>query len=169
MLEARSAGPVISGANSDDVLLCRPENSFHKRVTSRKPTSRWRACSSLETTYWSGLFGNFVFRKNHASITNDDDNQPNGTRTTIIFQPPKWLVELGLRYEINVCLHGTMGSFETYRIVAWGAPILQYCREGNIEGVRELLSTGQASVWDIDEHGNTTLHVRSLARPHYPI
>lgn len=41
-------------------------------------------------------------------------------------------------------------------------PIFSYCRDGNIDGVRRLIDTGEASVWDTDSRGTRPLHVGDI-------
>jgi hypothetical protein len=102
------------------------------------------------------LFRSFILTKSNIPITeNDDDNQQNDTMTTITFCPSKWLLKLGLGYEVNASLSSMMGWFETHRIIARDSPIFESCYEGNLEDVQKLLSNGQASIWEIDEYGQT--------------
>ena len=51
---------------------------------------------------------------------------------------------------------------ETSYPVPDDALIFEFCREGNLAGVKTLLSKGQASVRDVDSLGRTALFVSPL-------
>jgi hypothetical protein len=50
-------------------------------------------------------------------------------------------------------------TFNSIRIVPQDSPIFKFCRQGNVQGVRELLSHGLASVFDVDGNGQSPLYV----------
>jgi len=40
--------------------------------------------------------------------------------------------------------------------------IFEFCRQGNLSAVRQLISQGQGSIWDVNSWGETPLHASSL-------
>lgn len=76
----------------------------------------------------------------------------------IMVRTPNWLTQY------NFC---SMGSPERMlrlqRKVPWGSEesVLKHCLKGNLDGVKHLLMSGRASLYDVDpNHGRTPLHVR---------
>ena len=53
-------------------------------------------------------------------------------------------------------------TFNTIRRRPWNSEIFVLCRVGNINGVKRLLDYGEASVFDVDDHGDSPLHVSSI-------
>ena len=98
-------------------------------------------------------------------------------QTSITFRPAEWLVKLGAKYGFHACIvkdftHGWQHKLETFCPVPDDSPIFHLCSTGNLAPVRDLLSTGRASVRDTDSLGRTPLHVsaRITAYPtHYPV
>ena len=72
-------------------------------------------------------------------------------------------MRLGLAYELHLALfhssRGWKGSLQTYQPVPDDSLIFEFCRTGNVEGVQLLLSRKEASIWDVNSHGWTPLHV----------
>jgi hypothetical protein len=50
--------------------------------------------------------------------------------------------------------------FNSIRRRPWDSEIFQLCREGDVQGVKMLLDCGGASVFDVDDHGDSPLHAR---------
>ncbi|TGO86594.1 hypothetical protein BPOR_0291g00130 [Botrytis porri] len=80
----------------------------------------------------------------------------------LIIYPSKWLAKLGVGYGIELYILASRGwrySFQPFRAVPESSLIFQFCREGNLGGVRTLLSRGDASPYDRDPLGRTPLWV----------
>jgi len=90
--------------------------------------------------------------------------------TSFIFYPASWFSRTGLRYgtEANFQWSPTMGwkfNVSVIRAVPENSLIFDMCRAGNADGVKLLLSRGDASLKDTSPKGWTPLHVRRS----YPI
>ncbi|KAM0157903.1 hypothetical protein ACHAQE_002158 [Botrytis cinerea] len=78
----------------------------------------------------------------------------------IIVYPSKWLVNIGMAYGVKLSVLASRGwqySFQPFRAVPESALIFEFCRTGNLDGVRTLLSRGDASPYDRDPSGKTPL------------
>jgi hypothetical protein len=70
---------------------------------------------------------------------------------------------LGLSRGLMVSARSTSGwqfSIQPFRAVAEDSLIFEFCRKGNLEGVRTLFERREASPWDRDPTGQTPLWVR---------
>lgn len=94
---------------------------------------------------------------------------PLGTRDSIeaesqlIVYPSKWLTKIGIAYGVKLSVLASRGwqySFQPFRAVPESALIFEFCRSGNLDGIRTLLSRGDASPHDRDPLGRTPLWVR---------
>ena len=79
-----------------------------------------------------------------------------------VFVPFQWVQKLLYGYAIDLRIAqadrpGWAITLETPRLQPSDAPIFKFCREGNIDGVRDLLFRGQASVLDVNHRGFTPL------------
>ena len=85
-------------------------------------------------------------------------------QTSFAFTPALWLIKLGFNYAIRLEIErsdfrGWKHKMEIARPVPDVALIFEFCEEGNMAGVRSLLSRGEASVRDVDSLGRTPLYV----------
>ncbi|KAK0620114.1 hypothetical protein B0T14DRAFT_566891 [Immersiella caudata] len=83
--------------------------------------------------------------------------------TSFIFYPKSWLGRFGLRRGVEANLHwsGTTGwkfNIKPIRAVPENAYIFRMCEQGNIAAVKDLLSSGDASLMDTSPKGWTPLH-----------
>ena len=86
------------------------------------------------------------------------------SRTSYIIHPASWLINLGINYGLHLgflssSAQGWKSTLKTFCPVPDDALIFEFCRQGNVPAVRDLLSRGYASVRDTDCGGNTPLHV----------
>ena len=89
-------------------------------------------------------------------------------KTSYSICPAPWLIRLGVHYGIHLGFlssptQGWKNSLKTFCPVPDDALIFEFCRQGNVPGVRSLLSGGHASIRDTNSQGYTPLHV-SLTR-----
>lgn len=94
----------------------------------------------------------------HASGVNENVQ----SESQVIVYPSKWLAKIGMVYGFKFSALASRGwqySFQPFRAVPESALIFQFCREGNLSGVRTLLSRRDASPYDRDPLGRTPLWV----------
>lgn len=78
------------------------------------------------------------------------------------FQTPKWLFGISRTVELYEC-RATAGwnfNIQVYNVIPSESPIFEMAGVGDIDGIRQLFSTGNASPFDRDENGLTVLDVR---------
>ncbi|KAF7860350.1 hypothetical protein EAF04_008477 [Stromatinia cepivora] len=78
----------------------------------------------------------------------------------LILYPSKWLARIGMAYGVKLSALASRGwqySLQPFRAVPESALIFEFCREGNLDGIRTLLSRGDASPYDKDPLGRTPL------------
>ena len=87
--------------------------------------------------------------------------------------PAAWLVRLGFRYGLHLSLvkssiRGWKQTLSTSCHVPDDALVFEFCKQGNVSGVRSLLLRGDASVRDVDSQGQTPLFVSTGMRRFLP-
>jgi len=125
----------------------------------------------LKTSTSKNIFGTFEVTSeteflHQTSSKNDDvyeDEDQYEHTTSIKIQPSQWMIRLGIRYRVDATIQHSAQrlrySLDTVYLVPDDSPIFDFCRKGNINAVRTLLSERQASPWDTDSIGRTPLHV----------
>ncbi len=99
------------------------------------------------------------------TIRSLDIDESSETDVTFILYPKACARLLGLSYGMLISAKSTAGwqySIQPFRAVPETALIYDFCRDGNLEGVRSLFKRGEASPWDRDPKGQTPLLVRLL-------
>ena len=127
----------------------------------KKPTQkRFFGRSTVTYTETKTLFGTLYCRS-----TVYEDRGVCCTENFYMAHPANWLVSLGIKRSFDVLFaSSTQGwknnlSSRSFRAVPKDALIFQFCEDGNLEGVKTLLSRGDASLWDRTPWGETLLHV----------
>ena len=97
-----------------------------------------------------------------------DEEYPYEHEESLKFLPAGWLLKLGFNCAYNFSVHdsstqGWQFAIKSINLVPNDSPIFQYCRLGNTEKVRDLMSRNLASVRDVDSKGQTALHVSHTA------
>jgi Ankyrin repeats (many copies) len=116
------------------------------------------------------VFGKVQFRSQKLRIYahSEDDNIFLGTdqyeyHTSFIFHPSESVMSLGAVYGFRFSLSRSNQGLERklceFRAVQDDSLIFKFCRDGDLDNVKLLLSNGQASVFDTDSDGYTPLHV----------
>ena len=87
--------------------------------------------------------------------------------------PAAWLVSLGFKYGLHLSLvkssiRGWKQTLSTSCHVPDDALVFEFCKTGNVSGVRSLLVRGEASVRDIDSQGQAPLFVSTGMRRFLP-
>ncbi|KAE9367954.1 hypothetical protein N431DRAFT_486938 [Stipitochalara longipes BDJ] len=143
---------------SDHNLSELPSNPAKRRI-KRKNILAYRPF------YIRTLFGSIVFQfqMEMKAATNVDPfiKLPRQT-TSIILHPASWATRWGLMFGIQMSpLSNNIGwkyVLLPIRSVSDGSVIFNFCKYGNINAVRELLSRGEASVSVTDSYGRQPLH-----------
>lgn len=90
------------------------------------------------------------------------------TRRSMVFYPASWLRRLGMRYGLNAMASYRLGSWKYGLRPVYAVPdnslIFRFCETGNVEAVREMFLSGEASIYDTNSWGWSLLHV-SLDQP----
>ena len=100
-----------------------------------------------------------------------DDEYEHESSFTV--SPAAWLVSLGFKYGLHFSLvkssiRGWKQTLSTSCHVPDDALVFEFCKQGNVSGVRSLLLRGDASVRDIDSQGRTPLFVSTATRLFLP-
>lgn len=99
--------------------------------------------------------------------TRDSDFQEE-TEIAFRFHPASWIVNLGFLYGLSVDAFQSGQNWKhvmkTFRPVSDNSKIFEFCKAGNINGVKDLLSQRRASPWDTNSTGWTPLHVSEQRR-----
>jgi hypothetical protein len=88
------------------------------------------------------------------------------TEITILVYPTATGRFLGITRAMLLSAQATSGwqyCIQTFRAVEESALVFEFCREGNLEGLRSLFRRKEASPWDLDPEGQTPLLVRLVA------
>ena len=128
-------------------------------LTIRESISQNFFGSIVTTTKTRSLKSRFV----EDDILDDEDCQYEQESSFRIL-PAQWLLKLGFNYAYNIFAHdsstqGWQWCIKPINLVPDEAPIFDFCKQGNLEKVRDLFSRNLASVRDVDSEGYTPLHV----------
>ncbi|RDW57721.1 hypothetical protein BP5796_12522 [Coleophoma crateriformis] len=125
--------------------------------------------TSITSTLFDVVY--FVTRKFRIKVGSSGDMEQLQTNlyeynTHFILHPAQWLLRWGFSFGLDIAIsntmHGWKNNIRTFRAVMDDSLIFEFCKTGNITGVRSLLSRGEASPWDTDSQGWTPLHCTSL-------
>ncbi|KAI9699769.1 MAG: hypothetical protein M1836_002804 [Candelina mexicana] len=96
------------------------------------------------------------------SIDIDRHREQYEVETFFVLHPAPWLAGWGVRYGVKAMvsrsIKGWQNNLKHFRVVANESLIFDFCKEGNIAGVRRLFLRGEASPLDTDLQGRTPLH-----------
>ena len=145
---------------------------YNSTSNSRTKIRRRRTQIAASYTGISSIFGNLTFRSEKFSAQSnmypgeEEDGQQTG-ESYLTIRPALWLARFGLKYGIRVAISQSPGNWKhvlnTFRPVSDNSLIFEFCKLGNIDGVRLLLDKGEASTWDTNSKGRTPLHVSSCS------
>ena len=146
----------------------RSAHDFH-RTPPRARQQTWRFYyhrltqtffgATIHTTKARSLRSGFI-----ADDVLNDKGYPYEREESFGIMPAGWLLKLGFKCAYNFSIHdsstqGWQFSIKPINLVPDDAPLFQYCEQGNIEKIRDLMSRNLASVRDVDSEGQTALHV----------
>jgi hypothetical protein len=141
-------------------------------TSSRSVPRRWHRLKNETSRTSNCFFGDVTVQSSMSQTIFDKgggrEEDEIDYKVRVIFRPATWLMRLGLAYEMHLALFRSSrvwkGTFQTYQPVPNDSLIFEFCRTGNIEGVQQLLSRKEASVWDVNSNGWTPLHVSFEAK-----
>ncbi len=98
----------------------------------------------------------------------DDEDYQYEHESTVRILPAQWLLKLGFNYAYTFSTNDSLTKgwqfcVKPISLVPDDASIFRFCRQGNIKGVRDLISKDLASVRDVNSDGWTALHVSHAA------
>jgi hypothetical protein len=149
-----------------------PGAQYYITSNSRARIRRARAQVAASDTCISSIFGNLTLRSQTFSAPSnvypgEEEDGPQTEESYLTIRPALWLARFGLKYGIRLAIFQSPGNWKhvlnTFRPVSDDSLIFEFCKLGNIGGVRLLLDKGEASTWDTNSRGQTLLHV-SLCR-----
>lgn len=151
----------INGVTDHEVQTKRPSDRRQHRINT------YRNNITIRTIFGTVILNSKTFILRHSSDLCDDDSMLDEDdferKTSVRVHPASWLIRLGVSYGLQMTLlrsiQGWRQTLDTYRAVPDGSEIFKHCRNGNLHGVKMLMSMGKASVWDSDTYGRTPLHV----------
>jgi hypothetical protein len=137
---------------------------------SAKKRRRDRTLLHQSDTKTNVIFGKIHFSSQTFQVLSDegettlDSDFQEETEISFIFHPASWMVNLGFCYGLTAFAHQSGQIWkhivETFRPVPDNSEIFKFCKAGNINEVKVLLSKGGgASPWDTNSTGWTPLHV----------
>lgn len=160
-----------------------PDNESELAFSSRPRPLQRRShnCSRcLESWAVTTIFGTIHIKSiavgNCGACSRNDRSLPHSIKTeretNLILHPTNWLVWLGMKTGLDgtfskTGLDGTFSkgwktTLRPFCAVPDNALIFEFCKNGNIDGIRTLLVRGDASLWDRNSGGQTPLHVSPL-------
>ena len=164
-------GDTVVGAGLNDEKIAKSTSARR----SNNHQTREKDLVSYQRSNSKYFFGTFYVERKVFTLQSCQSNDSAMTRakchythrTSFAFHPAWWLKKMDLDYGIRLILesssaHGWKYTIETTCPVPDDALIFEFCREGNLAGVRSLLSRDQASVRDVDSIGRTPLYVSFL-------
>ena len=147
-------------SHRDEILRRARQQTLTKDTsTIRASTSRTFFGSIVTTTKTRSLKSRFV-----EDDALDDEDCQYEQESSFRILPAQWLLKLGFNYAYNFSIHdsstqGWQWCIKPINLIPDDAPILEFCKQGNLEKVRDLFSQNLASVRDVDSEGYTPLHV----------
>jgi hypothetical protein len=158
-------GTTIGDTNPQDSRPSESGLSLPKKLVSRKRMES--VALVIKSTPFGRIYVHtrrFTAENPRRSLLSNQPNQEYEDETTFTYHPVQWLlnwnINLGLEFVSRHTIHGWKNAIRTFRAVSDDNAIFEFCRTGNIQGVKTLLASGRASPLDKNTHGWTPLHVR---------
>ena len=169
----------FKGKAKADNLTTSPDSLSAADVTSDESDAsgyerRWYRCYlNSSDTRTTTMFGTITSSSKTYGFCPEDaepdslfDEDHIEWNTSFRIHPAQWVLRLGFSFGFDFAMsksqQGWKHHLETYRAVPDDSKIFEYCRTGNLVGVRALLDEGSASVWDRDSNLYTPLLVSCL-------
>ncbi|KAI1871865.1 hypothetical protein JX265_005851 [Neoarthrinium moseri] len=161
IIVGRVVAKIDNIASSSNQLLKGPERQFeeqdnvdHARCTLKQTYSteviHRRKQNNLQTAPWRkpGVLGGFVYERSSNLLDAG-------------FRPPNWLSGISYAWDINLrkSYDGWNFHFRSYSIRPRNSDVFQFARNGNLEVLKGMFASGEASPFDCDEDGyDVTYH-----------
>lgn len=166
--DSEESVPVILGNQARTTPAIKRPNQKRSRSQYEVDTYNSFAKNMLGEIY----FTTKTFRVRSQMYTNLDASPSDDQyefETTVTLHPAPWLIRWGVNFGLRVAVakstEGWKQKLETYCAVPDDSLIFEHCSEGNLDGVRLLLSSGMASPRDTNSNGWTPLDVRYSSPP----
>jgi len=140
-----------------------PASSPTRLLLKQKKEETYRWALSFPTPMWS--------IQARSSVKKVTTSHPWGARESVekdvdyVFYPTGVLRRIGVSYGFWLNAKATNGwkySLQPFNAVPENSLIFEFCRDGNLSGIKSLLRLGQASLQDRDPLGRTPLWVSLL-------
>lgn len=160
---------VFSGKcdSTDHKFACcnsKPVSEYHRSALVRKTESTSRNWNIFVKTPLAKVYSESRTRK--ILVKGSFENYTSyETNYNSLLYPPAWMNILPLSFGVQItarCTSGWEFSIEPFRVIPDDSLIFEFCREGNLSGVRSLLKRRTASPWDRDAAGRTPLWVSEI-------
>lgn len=141
-----------------------------ERYSIAQSASPWRRCIKRSvctySKYHKSIFGTVSYVNKVIHRHSYEDKSENSSwhelATTLTVVPAPWLMRFGFELVSTKMFDTRSHSLRAFRTIPSDALIFEFCREGNVAGVRSLLQRSLASPFDRDESGVTPLHVSAI-------
>jgi hypothetical protein len=169
---------VLEGLEQQDT---EPRMSNTERMFKWTPPSkatRWNTQHIKTTTSRSIIEKKIIFgtvrlhSRNYKISSPSPDHklyEDEETTSYLTIRPAPWIVALGLKYGINMTISQSSTSWkhilQTFRPVRDDADIFMNVKWDDGEEVSDLISRGEASIWDMNSMGRTPLMVSPVNSP----
>ncbi|KAG8533003.1 uncharacterized protein KY384_001785 [Bacidia gigantensis] len=135
-----------------DVLPIKAMNEYAHTSKSRIQAKETLARHEAVVEY---LFGTIHIKSKQSRIQVGELDDMREWENTVSIRPAGWLVNLGFKYGLKLNLfqssiQGWKQTLSTSCHVPDDALVFEFCKQGNLDGVRSLLSRGDASIRDVD-------------------
>ncbi|KAI1875816.1 uncharacterized protein JN550_002102 [Neoarthrinium moseri] len=155
IIVGRVVAKIDNIASSSTQLLKGPERQFeeqdnvdHARCTLKQTYGteviHRRKQNNLQTAPWRkpGVLGGFVYERSSNLLDAG-------------FRPPNWLSGISYAWDINLrkSYDGWNFHFRSYSIRPWNSDVFRFASRGNLEVLKGMFASGEASPFDCDEYG----------------
>lgn len=145
--------------------------NFDKTLLRSKQQIRTKDVLSIRESITRTLFGTITTTTKIRSLRSeiskadalDDEEYQYEHESSYRILPAPWLLKLGFNYAYKIYTHksstqGWQFGIKSINLVPDDASIFDFCRQGNVEKVRKVISSNLASVQDVNSEGRTALH-----------
>jgi hypothetical protein len=135
--------------------------------TSQQPLTRFTRSSYINL--FSFIDGSVTSTRTVYSNPAQSSSSPQGNKDAELYSSTKLTIKVliklssytrGLRFQTNNFLNGCY--LNSTRCIPNDSPIFKLCQYGDAQGMLKLFSAGTASIYDVDQNGQSLLHVSIL-------
>lgn len=154
----KTIGPYVYEIETPGSTVQKPSPHTSKRILQRQAEMR----SDKQTILWMFRRRTRTRRLTTTDLLDESNKETIEKDVDFFFCPPKLLASIGIARGLWMNSRESTGlsySLQTFNAVPEDALVFEFCREGNLAGVRTLLKLGKASLRDRDPLGRTPLWV----------